>query len=64
LAAGHPRPTRGQLPCGSGHAAILRIAASLGTNVPVELRQAITGLDRANLTALAHAVLTADGCPS
>jgi hypothetical protein len=52
----------GQLPCGSGEAAILQIAASLAADVPVELGQAITGLDRVNLAALAHAVLTAGGC--
>jgi len=52
----------GQMPCGSGEAAILRIAASLAADVPVELGQAITGLDRANLAALAHAILTAGGC--
>jgi hypothetical protein len=52
----------GQLPCGSGEAAILRIAASLAADVPVELGQAITALDRANLAALAHAILTAGGC--
>jgi len=52
----------GQLPCGDGEAAVLQIAASLAADVPVELGQAITGLDRANLAALAHAILTAGGC--
>jgi hypothetical protein len=52
----------GHLPCASGQAAILQIAASLAADVPVELGQAITGLDRANLAALAHAILTAGGC--
>jgi hypothetical protein len=52
----------GQLPASSGEAAVLQIAASLAADVPVELGQAVTSLDRVNLAALAHAILTAGGC--
>jgi uncharacterized protein YciI len=51
----------GQLPCTGSEAAILQIAASLAAGLPVRLRDTITGLDHANLTAVADAIMTAGG---
>ena len=48
----------GQLPC-TGEAAILQIAAGLAAGLPVRLRDAVTGLDHANLTAVAGAIMAA-----
>ena len=53
----------GQLPCTGSEAAILQIAASLAAGLPVRLRDAITGLDHANLTAVTDAIMTAGGHP-
>jgi hypothetical protein len=39
----------------------LQIAVGLAAGLPVRLRDAITGLDHANLTAVTDAVMTADG---
>ena len=50
----------GQLPC-TGEAAILQIAAGLAAGLPVRLRDAVTGLDHANLTAVAVAIMAAGG---
>ena len=55
--------TAGQLPCTGSEAAILRIAASLAAGLPVRLRDTITGLDHANLTAVTDAIMTAGGQP-
>jgi hypothetical protein len=49
----------GGLPSSADEAAILRIAASLAADVPVELGQAITSLDRTSLAAAATAVRVA-----
>jgi ABC-type Co2+ transport system permease subunit len=51
----------GQLPCTGSEAAILQIAASLAAGLPVRLRDAITGLDHASLTAVTDAIMTAGG---
>lgn len=56
LAAGH-------LSCTGSEAAILQIAASLAAGLPVRLRDAITGLDHHNLTAVTDAIMTAGGHP-
>ena len=53
----------GGLPSSVGEAAIPRIAASLAADVPVELGQAITGLNRVSLAAVTTAVRTAGGWP-
>ena len=49
----------GQLPCSGGERRILQLSASLAGGIPVDLRDAITGLDGANtarlLTAIRHA---------
>ena len=45
----------GELPC-SGERRILHLAASLGAGIPVNLSDAITGLDRRNLSHLLAAI--------
>lgn len=48
----------GNLPCSGGEARMLRIAASLAAGIPVNMRDALVGLDTANsqivLEAIAH----------
>ena len=51
----------GVLPCSSGERRVLRLAASIGAGVPVDLREALTGLDEANSGLVAAAVLHAAG---
>jgi hypothetical protein len=53
----------GGLPCSSGEARVLRLAASIGAGMSVDLGDALCGLDRANLTLVAEAVLHAGGYP-
>ena len=49
----------GELPCSGGERRILQLAASLAAGIPVDLRDAVTGLDDHNirllLTAISHA---------
>ena len=45
----------------SGEGRVLRIAASIGGGVPVDLREAVTGLDEDNAVLAAAAVLHAAG---
>lgn len=47
----------GTLACSSSEAQMLRIAASLADGIPLDLRDALTGLDTDNLTLVAQAVL-------
>lgn len=51
----------GHLPCSSGEARILRLAASLAHDVPVNLGDAVTGLDHTNIDLVVQAVLHAAG---
>lgn len=51
----------GELPCSSGERRILHLAASLADGYPVDLREALTGLDEANLNLVVHAVQHASG---
>ena len=51
----------GELPCSGGEGRVLRIAASVGGGVPVDLREAVTGLDENNAVLAAAAVLHAAG---
>jgi hypothetical protein len=51
----------GALPCSSGEGQVLRIAASIAAGVPVDLREAVTGLDAGNAVLVAEAVLHAAG---
>jgi hypothetical protein len=52
---------RGQLPCTGSEANLLRIAASIGTNLPVRLRHALGTFDGRNITAITDAITAADG---
>ena len=51
----------GVLPCSGGEGRVLRIAASIAAGVPVDLREAVTGLDADNAVLVAAAVLHAAG---
>ena len=51
----------GALPCSSGERRILHLAASIAAGIPADLGEALTGLDRASITAAARAVLHAGG---
>jgi len=46
----------GELPCSSGERRILSLAASLAGGCPVDLGEALTGLDETNLGLVVHAV--------
>ena len=54
---------RGQLPGSSSENKILRLAASLAEGIPVDLQNAITGLDDTNLQHLITAIRHAAGRP-
>jgi hypothetical protein len=51
----------GNLPCSGGERRILRIAASLAAGLPIDLRDALTGLDDRNLTLAISAFMHASG---
>ena len=51
----------GRLPCAGSEAALLRIGASLAEGVPVDLGEAVTGLDEINVSLLVAAVVRASG---
>jgi hypothetical protein len=51
----------GRLPCSGSEAQVLRIAASISEGVPVDLGEALSGLDAANGVLVAQAVLHAAG---
>jgi len=51
----------GHLPCSSGERQVLRIAASIAEGVPVDLRDAVTGLDAVTAVVAASAMLVASG---
>jgi hypothetical protein len=51
----------GRLPCSDSAAQILRIAASIADGIPVDLRDAVSGLDVTNIVLVAQAVLHAGG---
>ncbi len=51
----------GRLPCSGGEGRILRLAASIAVGVPVDLGEAVTGLDENNAVLAAAAVLHAAG---
>jgi hypothetical protein len=51
----------GGLPCSSGEQRMLRLAASLANGIPVDLRDALTGLDDRNIELTITAVLHASG---
>jgi hypothetical protein len=49
------------LPCSSSEGKMLRLAASLGAGIPVNLRDALVGLDQDNLRLVQQAVLRTGG---
>lgn len=49
------------LPCSGGEQRMLRITASLAGGIPVDLREALTGLDQRNLDLLVTAIRHACG---
>jgi hypothetical protein len=51
----------GNLPCSGGEQRMLRLAASLADGIPVDLRDALTGLDDRNINLVITAVLHASG---
>ena len=51
----------GVLPCSGGEGRVLRIAASIAEGVPVDMREAVTGLDEDDAVLAAAAVLRAAG---
>jgi hypothetical protein len=51
----------GNLPCSGGEGRMLRLAASLADGIPVDLRDALTGLDADNINLVAKAVLYVSG---
>ena len=52
---------QGRLVCSDSQGQVLAIAASLAADIPVGLRDALGGLDAANLVLVAHAILRAGG---
>lgn len=51
----------GLLPCGSGENRILRLAASIAAGTPVDLNEALCGLDQSSITLVVQAVRHANG---
>jgi hypothetical protein len=51
----------GALPCSGGERRIFRLAASLAAGLPVNLRDALTGLDEPNLTLAITAFMHTSG---
>ena len=51
----------GNLPCSGGARSVLRLAASLADGIPVDLRDALTGMDAANVDRAVQAMLHAAG---
>ena len=49
------------LPCSGGENRMLRLAASLAGGIPVNLRDALTGLDDRNIQLVINAALHASG---
>jgi hypothetical protein len=50
-----------ELPCSGGEGRILRLAASLVDGIPVDLRDALTGIDDRNIALMITAILHASG---
>jgi len=51
----------GEIPCSGGERRILMLSASLAGGIPVDLRDAATGLDDRNVQRLVTAILHASG---
>jgi len=51
----------GELPCSGGERRILMLSASLAASIPVDLRDAVTGIDDRNVQRLLTAIRHASG---
>jgi hypothetical protein len=51
----------GELPCSGGERRVLELSSSLAGGIPVDLRDAVTGLDDGNISRLVTAILHASG---
>ena len=51
----------GELPCSGGERRVLELSSSLSGGTPVDLRDAVTGLDDGNIARLVTAILHASG---
>jgi hypothetical protein len=51
----------GLLPCGSAENRILRLAASIAAGIPVDLNEALCGLDPSSISLVVRAVRYANG---
>lgn len=51
----------GHLPCSSGENRILRLAASIAAGIPVDLSDALCGLDQASISLVVSAMRYANG---
>jgi hypothetical protein len=51
----------GELPCSGGERRVLKLSSSLASGIPVDLRDAVTGLDDGNIARLVTAILHASG---
>jgi hypothetical protein len=51
----------GRLPCSSSEGRVLRIAAGLAEGIPLDVREAVSGLDAANIVLVVRAILHAAG---
>ena len=51
----------GLLPCSSGENRILRLAASIAAGIPVDLNDALSGLDQTSIALVVRAVRHANG---
>lgn len=51
-----------RLPCSGSEASVLRLAASLGGDVPVRLGRVLGGLDAVNIWRVTDAIAMANGC--
>lgn len=51
----------GDLPCSGGERRVLRLAASLADGIPVDPRDALTGMDTVNVDSTVQAMLHAAG---
>jgi hypothetical protein len=48
-------------PCAASERRLLRLAASLGEGIPVDLQDVVTGLDKMNITRVISAIRHAAG---
>jgi hypothetical protein len=51
----------GELPCSGGERRVLELSSSLAGGIPVDLRDAVTGLDDGNIARLVTAIRHASG---